>query len=245
MRSCSKNNYGEERTLSRHSGCFKKPPDQGSLQGIRCYQWDWDLSRTVYLPPLFKLSSEGCIGIYYVYICNLPSTEPSQSLKNKLCSLFLLKKFCCIFLSSWWLRDSKKTLACSKKPHAVNLASKRLRFSWSNGSARNIVARWSLARQDGEDGEASEIVMGGELPARCKGIRFMRTYLEDLGGSSQLDPVSKWLVTPIYKPWKGHLEGEQPQLRDLLTMVINRLLYGMILLVRGQLPPSPRNSRPC
>ena len=22
----------------------------------------------------------------------------------------------------------------------------------------------------------------------------------------------KWLITPIYKPWKGHLEGEQPQL---------------------------------
>ena len=23
-------------------------------------------------------------------------------------------------------------------------------------------------------------------------------------------PVSKWLVTPMYKPSKGHLEGEQP-----------------------------------
>ena len=29
--------------------------------------------------------------------------------------------------------------------------------------------------------------------------------------------VTKWLVTPIYKPWKGHLEGEQPYLGDLLT----------------------------
>ena len=29
----------------------------------------------------------------------------------------------------------------------------------------------------------------------------------------------------------GHLEGEQPYLRDLLTMVINHLLTGMILKV--------------
>ena len=35
--------------------------------------------------------------------------------------------------------------------------------------------------------------------------------------------VSKLLVTPIYMPWKGHLEGEQPYLGDLLTMVINHL----------------------
>ena len=27
-------------------------------------------------------------------------------------------------------------------------------------------------------------------------------------------PVSKWLVTFIYKPWKGHLEGEQPYLGE-------------------------------
>ena len=42
-------------------------------------------------------------------------------------------------------------------------------------------------------------------------------------------PVSNWLVTPIYKPWKAHLEGEYPYLGDLLTMVINHLLNGMIL----------------
>ena len=34
---------------------------------------------------------------------------------------------------------------------------------------------------------------------------------------------SKWLVSPIYKPWKGHLAGEEPQIGDLLTMVINHL----------------------
>ena len=30
-------------------------------------------------------------------------------------------------------------------------------------------------------------------------------------------PLSKWLVTPIDKPWKGHLEGEQPYLGDFLA----------------------------
>ena len=38
-------------------------------------------------------------------------------------------------------------------------------------------------------------------------------------------------ITPIYKPWKGHLEGEQPELGDLLAMVINHLLTAMILQV--------------
>ena len=36
-------------------------------------------------------------------------------------------------------------------------------------------------------------------------------------------------ITPIHKPWKGHLEGESPQLGDLLTIVANYLLAGMIL----------------
>ena len=43
-------------------------------------------------------------------------------------------------------------------------------------------------------------------------------------------------ITPIYKPWKGHLEGGQPYLGGLLTMVINHLLTGMIL----QVLPTPR-----
>ena len=41
--------------------------------------------------------------------------------------------------------------------------------------------------------------------------------------------VGKWLVTPIYKPWKGRLEGKQPYLGDLSTMVINHVLIGIIL----------------
>ncbi len=36
--------------------------------------------------------------------------------------------------------------------------------------------------------------------------------------------VSGDRITPIYKPWKGHLEGvPQPYLRDLLIMVINHV----------------------
>ena len=49
------------------------------------------------------------------------------------------------------------------------------------------------------------------------------SYLEDG------PPVSKWFVTHL-----GHLEGEYPQLGDLLTMVISHLLNGMILQVRGK-----------
>ena len=32
-----------------------------------------------------------------------------------------------------------------------------------------------------------------------------------------------WFNHQLDKPWKGHLEGEQPQLEDLLTMVGNHL----------------------
>ena len=49
-------------------------------------------------------------------------------------------------------------------------------------------------------------------------------------------------ITPIYEPWKGHLEGKQPYLGDLLTMVINHLLTGMILQV-GCPAGSDRNDR--
>ena len=33
-------------------------------------------------------------------------------------------------------------------------------------------------------------------------------------------PASKWWATPICKPWKGYLEGEQPNSWDLLTGMI-------------------------
>ena len=44
----------------------------------------------------------------------------------------------------------------------------------------------------------------------------------------------KTLTRPYYIGYiLGHLEGEQPQLGDLLIMVINHLLNGMILQVEG------------
>ena len=71
------------------------------------------------------------------------------------------------------------------------------------------------------------------LPFGAKGtiefqvLRFME------GITWRIIPVDGSVVriTPIYKPWNGHLEGEQPYLRDLLTMVIIHLLTGMILQV--------------
>ena len=50
-------------------------------------------------------------------------------------------------------------------------------------------------------------------------------------------PVSKWLVTPFISNL-GDLEGEQSYLGDLLTMVINHLLTGMILQVSSQKCPN-------
>ena len=47
-------------------------------------------------------------------------------------------------------------------------------------------------------------------------------YVEDHSGWQVVG------ITPIYKPWKGHFEGEQPQVfgtsYHLLTMFINHLL---------------------
>ena len=53
-------------------------------------------------------------------------------------------------------------------------------------------------------------------------------------------PFSKWLGSPASTSHVGHLEGEQPYLGDLLTMVINHLLTGMIL----QVPPWKQNKSP-
>ena len=45
-------------------------------------------------------------------------------------------------------------------------------------------------------------------------------------------PLSKLLVTPMYKPWMASWKGNNPTyLGDLLTMVNNHLLTGMILQV--------------
>ena len=42
-------------------------------------------------------------------------------------------------------------------------------------------------------------------------------------------PVSKWLVTIMFKPWKGHLERKQPYLGDSLTMLLNHVLTEIVL----------------
>ena len=43
--------------------------------------------------------------------------------------------------------------------------------------------------------------------------------------------TGKWLGSPPFISHLGHLEGKQPYLGDLLTMVISHLLTGMILQV--------------
>ena len=56
----------------------------------------------------------------------------------------------------------------------------------------------------------------------------------DVGVGSYLQDhprTCKCLATPMYKPWNGHLEREQPYLGHLLSMVIHHLLTGMILQV--------------
>ena len=70
-------------------------------------------------------------------------------------------------------------------------------------------------------------------PVKCPPHTFCPGWLDRFNKKDvymnpawRIIPVSKWLVTPIYKPWKGHLG-------DLLTMVINHLLNGMILQVEG------------
>ena len=49
----------------------------------------------------------------------------------------------------------------------------------------------------------------------------------------------KWLVTPIYKPFRPFGKGTTRSLADLLTMVINHFLNGMILQVL-YLAPRPQ-----
>ena len=55
--------------------------------------------------------------------------------------------------------------------------------------------------------------------------------LLNLGGTWRIIPVSDWLGSPPFISHLTHLEGEYPYWGDLLTMVINHLLNGMILQV--------------
>ena len=59
----------------------------------------------------------------------------------------------------------------------------------------------------------------GEFAIMC--IVFLFRF-NTAGSTWMIIPVSKWLVTPIYKPFKPFGRG-RTLLRDLLTMVINHL----------------------
>ena len=60
---------------------------------------------------------------------------------------------------------------------------------------------------------------------RALEIPFEAPYLEDH------PRTCKWLGSPLFISHLGHLEGELPYLGELLSMVINHLLNGMILQV--------------
>ena len=74
------------------------------------------------------------------------------------------------------------------------------------------------------------VVWTGGISEPINSMAIVFRVLSILGGPSHL------VVTPIYKPWKGHLEGKEPHLGDLWTTVINHLLTGTILQVPGKLP---------
>ena len=63
-----------------------------------------------------------------------------------------------------------------------------------------------------------------------KKIKFFDRVLGEGILTWRIIRVFKRLVTP-FKGHLGHLEGKQPYLGDLLAMVINNLLIGMILQV--------------
>ena len=49
----------------------------------------------------------------------------------------------------------------------------------------------------------------------------------------RITPVSKWLVTSIYKPFRPCGRGTAPVSGLTITMVNNHVLHGMILQVKG------------
>ena len=57
------------------------------------------------------------------------------------------------------------------------------------------------------------------------------TILDNHPGTWRIIPFSKWLVTPIYKPFRPFGRGITPFRGLTITMVINHLLNGMILQV--------------
>ena len=70
--------------------------------------------------------------------------------------------------------------------------------------------------------------------------------LVDNNGTWRIIPVSKWLVTPIYKPFRPFGRGITPVRGLTITMVINHLLTGVILqvVIFGFSPLPHRRFRP-
>ena len=80
--------------------------------------------------------------------------------------------------------------------------------------------------------------VGSQITLQLIGV--IAQFIASMTSTWRIIPVDVRIVriTPIYilPPWsEGHLEGKQPRLGDLQTMVINHLLSGMILQVRTHL----------
>ena len=60
---------------------------------------------------------------------------------------------------------------------------------------------------------------------------FQRRFVSFIGSAWRIIPVSKWLVTTIYKPFRPFVRGTTLPGGLTITMVINHLLTGMILQV--------------
>ena len=85
---------------------------------------------------------------------------------------------------------------------------------------------------DVKKGPGGSVALGWH-PGVNMSISFWQTHRKR--GPCLEDHPRTWIrgdrITLIYRPSKGHLEGEQPYLGDFLIMVINHLISGMILQV--------------
>ena len=74
----------------------------------------------------------------------------------------------------------------------------------------------------------------------CKGVQTPILTRYFWMSTWRIIPFSKWLVTPIYNPFRPIARGITP-FRDLLTMVINHLQNGMILQVGSRVVSAHKN----
>ena len=79
-----------------------------------------------------------------------------------------------------------------------------------------------------------KVETGHQVRWRCGLLQLLYSRVLQALRGGWVPRTCKWLGSPpIYKPWKDHLEGEQPYLGDVLslTMIPNYLLNGMTLQV--------------